>query len=116
MKKLKKPASLYEARMQKWKKHIMLERDYTENTLTWMTERIESLIDYMQYGIALIAFHKQDGTFKLVKATLLPYESMFHLEYDINRIEGHIVYWDVDIRAWRNFRLENFLEWRPVVD
>ena len=34
--------------------------------------RIESLIDHMQYGHALIAYHKQDGTFRLAKATLLP--------------------------------------------
>ena len=51
---------------------------------------------------------------KFVKATLLPYERRFHREYDIQRIEGHIVYWDVDLQAWRSFQLENFLEWRPI--
>lgn len=114
MKKQKRPASLHEALKQKWKNRIMLEKDYSENAATWMAERIESLIDYMQYGYALIAYHKQDGTFKFVKATLMPYESMFHLKYDIRRIEGHIVYWDVDLQAWRSFQLENFMEWREI--
>lgn len=115
MKKQKRTASLHEALKQKWKLRIMLEKDYTEKAATWMTERIESLIDYMQYGNALVAYRKQDGTFKFVKATLLPYESMFRLKYDIRRIEGHVVYWDVDIQAWRSFQLENFMEWRPIV-
>lgn len=114
MKKRKKDASLYEALKKRWKIRIMLEKAYTEDTAQWMTDRIESLIDYMQYGYALIAYYKQDGTFRFVKATLLPYENSFHLKYDIKRIEGHIVYWDVDLQAWRSFQLENFLEWRPV--
>ena len=50
----------------------MLEKNYTETCATWMARRIESLIDHMQYGHALIAYHKQDGTFRLAKATLLP--------------------------------------------
>lgn len=115
MKELKRPASLHEAIKQKWKIRIMLEKDYTENAAAWMAERIEELIDYMQYGYALVAYHKQDGTFKFVKATLLPYESMFHRKYDIRRIVGHIVYWDVDIQGWRSFQLENFMEWRAIV-
>ena len=94
----------------------MLEKEYTKSAAQWMTDRLENLIDYMLYGYALIAYYKQDGTFKFVKATLLPYESHFHQRYDIQRIEGHVVYWDVDIQAWRSFQPENFLEWRPVVN
>ena len=114
MKKRKKTASLHEALKKRWKIRIMLEKAYTEDAAQWMTDRIESLIDYMQYGYALVAYYKQDGTFQFVKATLLPYENSFHLKYDIKRIEGHIVYWDVDLHAWRSFQLENFLEWRPI--
>lgn len=110
----KKPASLHEALRNLWKNRIMLEKNYTENCATWMTQRIESLIDHMQYGFALIAYHRQDGTFKLVRATLIPYETTFRKEYDIFRIAGAIVYWDVERQAWRNFQLENFLEWRPI--
>ena len=116
MKKRKKQASLHEVLKKKWEIRIMLEKDYTEDAALWMADRIESLIDYMQYGYALIAYYKQDGTFQFVKATLLPYEGYFHQEYDIQRIEGHIVYWDVELQAWRSFQLENFLEWRPVVN
>ena len=101
-------------RKKRWKIRIMLEKAYTEDAAQWMTDRIESLIDYMQYGYALVAYYKQDGTFRFVKATLLPYEGSFHRTYDIKRIEGHIIYWDVDLQAWRSFQLENFLEWRPI--
>lgn len=116
MKKRKKAASLNEALKKRWKIRIMLEKAYTEDAAQWMTDRIESLIDYMQYGYALVAYYKQDGTFRFVKATLLPYEGSFHRTYDIKRIEGHIIYWDVDLHAWRSFQLENFLEWKPVVN
>lgn len=114
MKKLKKTASLHEALRNLWKIRIMMEKNYTETCATWMARRIEGLIDHMQYGCALIAYHKQDGTFKLVKATLLPYEATFHRKYEITRITATIVFWDVEQQAWRNFQLENFLEWSPI--
>lgn len=110
----KKRASLHEALRSLWKIRIILEKGYSEECAEWMAERLESLIDHMQYGHALVAYHKQDGTFKFVKATLLPYESMFKRGYDIMRVTGTVVYWDVDGQAWRSFQLENFLEWRPV--
>ena len=116
MKKRKKQASLHEALKKRWEIRIMLEKSYTKDAAQWMTDRIESLIDHMQYGYALVAYYKQDGTFRFVKATLLPYEGSFHRTYDIKRIEGHIIYWDVDLQAWRSFQLENFLEWKPVVN
>lgn len=111
----KKNASLHEAKRKLWKIRIMLERGYTENCAEWMAQRVEELVDYMQYGCALVAYHKQDGTFKMVKATLLPYRDTFRKEYDILKVTGTVVYWDIDLQAWRSFLLENFLEWRPVV-
>ena len=115
MRKSTKNAPLHEALRNLWKIRIMLEKNYTETCATWMARRIESLIDHMQYGHALIAYHKQDGTFRLAKATLLPYEACFHRKYETARVKGTIVFWDVEQQAWRNFQLENFLEWRPVV-
>ncbi|MCD8183376.1 MAG: SH3 beta-barrel fold-containing protein [Bacteroides sp.] len=112
--KKQRPASLHEALKNLWKIRIRMEKDYNEVCAGWMADRIESLIDHMQYGYALIAYHKQDGTFKLTKATLIPYENTFRREYDILRVTSAIVYWDVELQAWRNFLLENFLEWRPV--
>ena len=79
-----------------------------------MAKRIESLIDHMQYGHALIAYHRQDGTFRLVRATLLPYKNMFRQDYDIARVTTTIAYWDIEQQAWRTFQLENFLEWSSV--
>ena len=92
----------------------MLEKNYTETCATWMAQRIESLIDHMQYGHALIAYHKQDGTFRLTKATLLPYKADFRRDYDITRVTSTIAFWDVELQAWKTFQLENFLEWSPV--
>ncbi len=73
-----------------------------------------SLIDHMQYGHALIAYHKQDGTFRLAKATLLPYKADFRRDYDITRVTSTIAFWDVEPQAWKTFQLENFLEWSPI--
>ena len=44
-------------------KEELQNKGYTQTCAEWMAERIESLIDHMQYGHALIAFYKQDGTF-----------------------------------------------------
>ena len=55
MRKSTKNASLHEALRNLWKIRIMLEKNYTETCATWMARRIESLIDHMQYGHALIA-------------------------------------------------------------
>ena len=116
MKKSTKPASLHEALRNLWKARIMLNKGYSENCAKWMSERIEGLIDHIQYGYAVIAYYKQDGTFKLVKATLIPYEVGFRRKYEITKVTGTLVYWDVEQQAWRSFLLENFLEWRPVVN
>lgn len=114
MRKSTKNASLHEALRNLWKIRIMLEKNYTETCATWMARRIESLIDHMQYGHALIAYHKQDGTFRLAKATLLPYKADFRKDYDITRVTSTIAFWDVELQAWKTFQLENFLEWSPV--
>ncbi len=114
MKKLTKSASLHEALRNLWKTRIMLEKAYTETCADWMAKRIEDLIDHMQYGYALIAYYKQDGTFKLVKATLIPYETGFHRKYEIVRVTSTLIFWDVEQQAWRSFQLVNFLEWRPI--
>lgn len=93
MRKLKKPVSIYEALRKKWKIRIMLEKAYTEDAALWMTDRIESLISHMQYGYALVAYYKQDGTFKFVKATLLPYEKWFpsEIRYTSYRRAHHLL-------------------------
>lgn len=115
MKKRKKAVSQEEMRKENWKRHIMLEKDYTEPCARWMAERLEALIDYLQYGYAVIAYRKQDGKFRLVKATLIYYEAEFKKVYDPNGIRSTVVYWNVEQQAWTTFRIENFLEWKPIV-
>ena len=114
MKKQKRQVSQSEAMKARWKRRIVMEKSYPEGTAQWMAERLEALIEYMQYGHAAVAYMKQDGTFKLVKATLIHYENEFHRNYEITRVTGTIIFWDVEQQAWRNFQLENFLEWRPI--
>ena len=48
----------------------------------WMAERLEALTDHLQYGHAAIAYQKQNGDFRLVKATLIYYEAEFHKKYE----------------------------------
>lgn len=100
--------------VEKWEKRFVLEKGYSEECAKHLARRLATLIDHMHYGYALVAFHKQDATFQLAKATLIPYESFFHRKYEVQRVEGAVVYWDVEQQAWRSFQLENLLEWRPV--
>ena len=55
MKKNRKAVSKNEMMKGKWKRQIMLEKDYTEQCSEWMAERLEALIEYMQYGHAAVA-------------------------------------------------------------
>lgn len=99
-----------------WKKLIAERTDLSEVTITWMTQRILSLTDYMQYGTALIAYRKQNNEFRLRRGTLIYYDGYFHRKYDIERIKNHVVYWDIERQGWRTFLIENFMEWKPVVN
>lgn len=113
--KNKKLVSTIEATKQNWKRRIMLEKDYNETCAQWMAERMEALVEHMQYGHALIAYRKQDGEFQLVRATLVYYEEDFKRTYDVNRIQSVVVYWNTELQGWRTFQLENFLEWRVIM-
>ena len=89
MKNLTRTVSESEAMKRKWEKRIMQEKNYSENTAKWMAQHLEALLDYMQYGHAVIAFYKQN-------------------------VEAAVVYWDIDEQGWRTFQMENFLEWRVM--
>ena len=111
----KKLASHEEMRKANWKRRILLEKEYTQTCAEWVAERLEALINHLQYGHAVIAYRKQDGCFCLATATLLYYEKDFRRKYDADRIQNTVVYWNTEQQAWRTFRIENFLEWKPVV-
>ena len=81
-----------------------------------MAQRINSLLEYMQYGYALIAYRKQDGSFYMGKGTLVSYESDFKKKHDMTSIKAHVAYWDAEQQGWRTFLIENFMEWRPIVN
>ena len=115
MKRKKRPASQSEAMKLRWKKRIVFEKGYTESCAEWMAERLEALIEYMQYGHAAVAYMKQDGTFKLVKGTLVGYEKDFGKQYDPTEIKNTVVYRDVEQQKWMTFKIENFMEWRAIV-
>lgn len=98
-----------------WKKRITENTTLSATSAQWMTQRIESLLNYMQYGYALIAYSKQDGSFYMGRGTLHYYEQDFHLKHDIANIKAHVAYWDAEQQGWRTFLIENFLEWKPIV-
>ena len=115
MKKKKRPSSQSESLRLKWKKRIIFEKGYSEPCAEWMAERLEDLLDHMRYGHAMVAYRKQDGSFRKVRATLIHYEAEFHKRHDPTTVEGAVVYWNVDEQRWTTFQVENFMEWRPTV-
>lgn len=82
MKKNRKAVSKNEMMKGKWKKTNHARKGLHRTVLEWMAERLEALIEYMQYGHAAVAYMKQNGTFKLVKGTLVGYEKDFGKQYD----------------------------------
>lgn len=115
MRKKTKKKSRSQAMKERWMKRIVHEKDYTPECAHWMAEGLERLLNYMQYGHAAIAYRKQDGTFQLVTGTLIYYENDFRRSYDPTRIQGPVLYWDVEKQAWRTFQIENFMDWKPII-
>lgn len=105
-----------EVTKRQWAKHIVQEKGYSDATAVWMVNRIEALIDHMHYGHAVIAYRRAvDDEFMFVKATLIYYKHDFKKEYKAENVMEAVLYWDVEEEKWKRFRLENFLEWKPVV-
>lgn len=98
-----------------WKRRMVTEKGYSENTAMCITQRLQALTKYMQYGHAIIAYYKQDGTFQLVTGTLISYPREFHHPHDMLEIHSTFVFWCIEASGWRTFQIENFLDWKPVV-
>ena len=64
-----------------WKKRIVSEKGFSEKCAERIVQKCIELIERMQYGNAMIAFYKQDGTFCMEQGTLVGYEKFFHREY-----------------------------------
>lgn len=101
--------------IESWKRRIVEEKGCSETVAERISLRLKSLAEHMQYGHAVIAYYKQDGTFQMVTGTLRPYPQEFRQPYDILRVQGTFVYWNVEIQGWRTFLIENFLEWKAIV-
>lgn len=100
---------------EKWKKRIVNEKGYSENAAMCIARKLRKLAEYMQYGYAIIAYYKRDGTFQLVTATLTSYSREFNQPYNIFQVHGAFVYWNVESGGWRTFQIENFLDWKPMI-
>ena len=77
-------------------------------SVQWMAQRINSLLEYMQYGYALIAYRKQDGSFYMGRGTLVSYESDFKKKHDMTSIKAHVAmeaYLLHDANAGSNLKL-----------
>lgn len=101
--------------MKVWKKRIAAIKGITEKRAEKVAQNNIELIERMFYGNAMIAFHKQDGTFCMEEGTLVGYEKYFHREYDITTRQTSIVYWSQKQHGWRRFMIENLIEWKAIV-
>ena len=66
-----------------WKKRITAEKGISDKCAEKIAQECIRLIERMLYGNAMIAFHRQDGTFCLEKGTLVGYEKFFHRKFNI---------------------------------
>lgn len=98
-----------------WKRRIVSEKGFSEKSAERIAQRCIELIERMQYGNAMIAFYKQDGTFCMEQGTLVGYEKFFHREYRSTARQESIVYWSTEHHAWRRFMIGNLLEWKAIV-
>ena len=58
-----------------------------------------------------------DGTaHKFPTGIHVSYESDFKKKHDMTSIKAHVAYWDAEQQGWRTFLIENFMEWRPIVN
>ena len=86
----------------------MEETDWAGNRLIRRNHRMDGTTNFT-------INRKQNGDFYMGRGPLIHYEADFHRKYDIERIQNHVVYWDIEQQGWRTFQIENFLEWKPVV-
>lgn len=98
-----------------WKKRITAEKGIPEICAERIVEKSIELIERMLYGNAMIAFHKQDGTFCLEKGTLVGYEKFFHKGFMISVKQESIIYWSEEQKGWRRFMIGNLMEWKAIV-
>ena len=69
----------------------------------------------VQYGHAIIAYYRQNGSFQLVTGTLISYSKDFHHSYDMKQVHSTFIFWCMEEKGWRTFQIENFLDWKPIV-
>lgn len=98
-----------------WKRRIVQEKGYPESIAERITRRLKSLAEYMQYGHAIIAFYKKDGTFQLVTGTLISYQREFQHPFSVQQVHSVFTFWCMEAKGWRTFQIENFLEWKPMI-
>ena len=98
-----------------WKKRITAEKGISDKCAERIVQECIRLIERMLYGNAMIAFHRQDGTFCLEKGTLVGYEKFFYREYKSTARQESVVYWSTEQHAWRRFMIGNLMEWKAIV-
>ena len=98
-----------------WKKRMIAEKGFSEKYAKEIAYKCVELIERMSYGHAMIAFHKQDGTFCMESGTLVEYEKFFHRGIHITPKQLSIVYWNDDLHTWRRFMIENLIDWKAIV-
>lgn len=98
-----------------WKKRIATEKGISGKVAERIAKSCMELIEHMQYGNAMIAFYKQDGTFRLEKGTLIGYEKFFRKKFEIAVTQESVIYWSEEQKGWRRFMIGNLMEWRAII-
>ncbi|MCS2865375.1 SH3 beta-barrel fold-containing protein [Bacteroides thetaiotaomicron] len=91
-----------------WKKRIVSEKGYSETIAERIAEKVKSLADYMQYGHAIIAYYRQNGSFQLVTGTLISYSKDFHHSYDMKQVHSTFIFGAWKRKDGEPFRLRIF--------
>lgn len=101
--------------LMKWTNHILTEKECDASVAQWKAKCLAELADFLPYGYAIVAYYQQTGEFKFIKATLLHYEHTFGKTFKKSNITSTLPLWNIDENRWVTLRIENLLDWRPVV-
>lgn len=84
----------------------------TENNFLQKRNQIKALLENF---IATVVFTKKDGTERLMKCTLKEDQIIIPAKNTgINKTEEVLSVWDVEVNAWRSFRVDSVKEVRLV--
>ena len=110
MTEIKKNHSLQRIRLMKQAAVIRQSNSMSRHDALVTAHRIGKLIRQMHHGNVCFRYTKQDGTIRRATDTLIGYEHSFRRPYTPKPENTFVVYYDIDVKGWRTFHAENFLD------